>query len=91
MRISNLQTQEGREINGKTGEVVDFDAIRERWAVTVDERTLNLKSENLELCFTSPHLQIIFMSHPAPWTRKLQDGGPVAGEFQSEDPPVENF
>jgi hypothetical protein len=56
VRISNLQTQEGREIN-----------------------------------FTSPQLQIMFMSHLDPWSRKLQDGGPVADESQSEDPPVENF
>ena len=33
MRIHNLQTLEGREINGNTGEFDDFDAVRERGVV----------------------------------------------------------
>ena len=86
MRISNLKSRDGLEINGKTGEVGDFDVGKERWLVTVDERTLNLKPENLELCFiTTPLPVILFMAPPAPWTRKKQDEGPVAGEFNTED------
>jgi hypothetical protein len=86
VRIRNLKTEEGREINGKTGEVSDFDAGKGRWIVTVDDRSLNLKPENLELCFMATPLPVIlFMAPPAPWTRKKQEGGPVAGEFENED------
>ena len=47
--------------NGKTGEVGDFDAGKERWIVTVDERKLSLKIENLEVCCMYPLLQNSFL------------------------------
>ena len=85
MRIRNLKSEEGRMFNGKKGEVGDFDEAKERWIVNVEERTLTVRPENLELCFSAsfPLMQFHFMTSSFHgWTRKKQDGGPVAGELK---------
>lgn len=51
MRISNLKTEEGREINGKTGEVGDFDAGKGRWILA--------KSRKGDLLQVSSKLRIL--------------------------------
>ena len=86
-----IRTKDGGVFNGKTGEVGDFDAGKERWIVTVDERKLSLKIENLEFCCMYPLLQVILVTSSVSWrwTRKKKDAGPVAGEFKNVNQPFE--
>jgi hypothetical protein len=40
----------------------------------------------------TPLLPIMFITAAVPeWTRKKQDEGPVAGDFKTEEQPVENL
>jgi len=70
--------------NGKKGVVGKFVARQERWMVKVEERTLTVRPENLQLCFSAsfPLMQFFFMTSSSHgWTRKKQEAGPVAGEL----------